>query len=362
VEILTTILAIETSCDETGVAVIAKQGDVVITKAAAVASQVDVHALTGGVVPEVAAREHVQVIGPLVVQVLREAEVQPGDLDGVAVTVGPGLIPALAVGVNAARALAYAWGKPLIPVHHLEGHIYSALLRSAESEKLIRQPAEQSAKLTDDFPVLALIVSGGHTMLVQVDGHLQYELLGTTRDDAAGEAFDKVARMLGLPYPGGPEVSRLAVDGDPAAFDFTRPMQHSGDLDVSFSGLKTEVLYTVRELSAKELAAKRADIAASFQQAVIDTLIGKTLRAMEQVSPAAVVLAGGVAANTALREQLAAAVAAAGGTLRVAPRELCGDNATMIGQVGVLAHAQGRHVSWQQIDAQARVSLESFSS
>lgn len=338
-----TILAIETSCDETGVAVVRREGERVHVLAEKVASQVDVHALTGGVIPNVAAREHTLVLRPLLHEVVKEANVANSDLTAIAVTVGPGLQPALAVGVNAARTLSFALQKPLIPVHHLEGHIYSALL---EGEPV--------------FPALALIVSGGHTMLVRIQDHVQYEVLGSTRDDAAGEAFDKVARLLGLAYPGGPALSQLAQRGNNEAFAFTRPMLKSNDFDFSFSGLKTEVLYTWRDLPENERLVQRAHLAASFEQAVVDTLIYKTERAARQHMPAVLLLAGGVAANEPLRnhmQQLAATLAI---PLRIAPLALCGDNAVMIGQAAAFAYARGRTADWRTVDAHARIPLSDF--
>jgi len=338
---MSTILAVETSCDETGVAVLQKGGEEITVLAQALASQVDVHALTGGVVPEVAAREHVKVIGPLIQKVVKEAGIKnpESNLKAIAVTVGPGLIPALAVGVQAARTLAYVWKLPIVPVHHIEGHIYSAL------------PA------TEAFPALALIVSGGHTMLILINNHLHYEVVGETRDDAAGEAFDKVARLLELPYPGGPSLSTLAVAGDKATFPFPRPMMNTKDFDFSFSGLKTAVLYTLRD----NPAAAPADIAASFQQAVVEVLVEKTRRAAEKYQPKTLLLAGGVAANILLREQLAVMAGEARIPLHIAPPELCGDNAVMIGQVGLRAYEQGRIQNWRDVDARARVSIETFS-
>lgn len=347
-----TVLAIETSCDETAVAVVQKNGPTITVLADIVASQVDIHAATGGVVPEVAAREHLQVIGPLIKQVMTAADAKPAALDAIAVTVGPGLMPALSVGVNAARILAYVWKKPLVPVHHLAGHVVSALLRRDPNNIQLYQVPDQTT-----FPALALIVSGGHTLLLKVTDFLTYEILGTTRDDAAGEAFDKVARLLHLPYPGGPAISKLAQEGDASAYAFTRPMLRSGDLDFSFSGLKTEVLYTVRDLSEQALQAEAANLAASFQQAVVESLVIKTVRAAEQLVPKVVLLAGGVAANELLRTSLAASLAAKNIPLQVAPLELCGDNAIMIGQVGVLAFAGGRATTWQHIDAAARLDI-----
>ena len=349
-----TILAIETSCDETGLAVLRQTNDQIKVLSSALASQIDIHKATGGVVPEVAAREHTQVIRPLLRKVLREANIDPAQLGAIAVTIGPGLQPALAVGVAAARALAYAWRKPIIPVHHLEGHIYSALLPSPQA----RGGDGGGVK----FPLLALIVSGGHTMLVKMTDHVNYQIIGTTQDDAAGEAFDKVARLLGLPYPGGPHLSKLADRGDSQAFDFPRPMLNSGDHNFSFSGLKTAVLYKLRKLDLLDTSADRpgevANIAASFQAAVVDTLVTKTSTAAEQENIETVLLVGGVAANQKLRQELSRQLAAQNITLRVAPLELCGDNAIMIGQAAFFSH---RQTTWKNIDAHARLELSLFS-
>lgn len=391
-----TILAIETSCDETGVAVVQRQGNAIRVLASTLASQVDIHQQTGGVVPEVAAREHASVIQPLIKKVLKG--VRPPNpkgsdpfIDAIAVTVGPGLAPALSVGVTAAQALAYAWDKPIVPVHHLEGHIYSALCASnALNQKETSNTALPSASpdkgrlggvtaVPEPFPALALIVSGGHTQLVHVPAHITYEVIGATRDDAAGEAFDKVARLLGLPYPGGPQISRLAEQGNPAAFTFARPMINSGDLDFSFSGLKTEVLYTLRDLARGATTKpsphqacppfwrvrgrsrggdQAANLAASFEQAVVDTLIAKTRVALERFRPRALLAAGGVLANKKLRHALATLTQDTDVELRLAPLSLCGDNAVMIGQAALFAHTAGRTASWQDIDAVARLPLD----
>lgn len=350
----TTILALETSCDETGVAALQKEGNIVTVLAQVLASQVDIHALTGGVIPEVAAREHIRVIGPLVKKVLKESRIASPDsqLTAVAVTVGPGLMPALAVGVQAARTLAFAWQKPVIPVHHIEGHIYSALLDAAGQNL---RTAHYQLPAADAFPALALIVSGGHTMLILMRDHLHYDVIGQTRDDAAGEAFDKVARLLNLPYPGGPHLSRLAKQGNKEAFYFPRPMVNSGDFDFSFSGLKTAVLYKLRD----EPVARPADVAASFERAVVDILVAKTQRAVERYKPRTLLLAGGVAANKPLRRHLRSMANAIHIKLQIAPLNLCGDNAIMIGQVALLAYENGREQSWQTIDAQARPPLAS---
>lgn len=352
-----TLLALETSCDETGVAILNRVGDTIKVLSSKVASQVDIHKLTGGVVPEVAAREHASIIRPMIAKVISDSKVTGENLDAIAVTIGPGLVPALSVGVTAAQTLAYAWQKPIIPVHHLAGHIYSALLTKDYNLK------------TNNFPALALIVSGGHTMLVKMAGHLQYQVLGSTRDDAIGEAFDKVARLLGLPYPGGPALSKLAEQGSSQAFQFSRPMLRSGDLDFSFSGIKTEVLYKLRELNMGTGGPKtRANVAASFQQAVVETLVAKTKEALRPVRQAQgkqaqgqqyqlVLLAGGVAANKLLRQQMQSMADELDIPLRIAPPELCGDNAIMIGQAALFAYQKNRTNSWRDIDAHARLGL-----
>lgn len=344
---MTRILAIETSCDETGVAVMSLEGDTITVQAEVLASQIDIHKETGGVVPEVAAREHVKVLPVLVKKVLADAGIAnpKEELNAIAVTFGPGLMPALAIGVQMARTLAFAWDKPVIPVHHLEGHIVSALLGSQDTTYALPQ--------NDVFPALGLIVSGGHTMLVHVSDMLSYKILGQTKDDAAGEVFDKVARMLELPYPGGPHVSKLAAVGNRKAFPFPRPMAHSGDLAFSFSGLKTAVLYTLRD----NPIAKKEDVAASFEAAVIDSLVGKTKQALQTNAYKTLLLSGGVAANTYLREQLATLAQDEQIPLNVAPLALCGDNGVMIGQAGLLALQNRRIVSWKDVAPKARVAL-----
>src|SRR3989338_8557143 len=284
-------LAIETSCDETAVAIVRHSKDAILVLGQAVASQIDIHAVIGGVVPEVAAREHVTILPSLLRTVLKESGIKPAQLDAIAVT--------------AAQTLAYSWKKPIIPIHHLEGHIYSALMSQVNPNTKTQNPTNQRSQPIHEFtipdqhqtfPALALIVSGGHTMLIQLNHHLQYNVLGTTRDDAAGEAFDKVARLLNKPYPGGPAISQASVSGNPLAYPFTRPMLRSGDLDFSFSGLKTEVLYKVRELSKDQPVASFVnDIAASFQAAVIDSLLAKTNLAISQGEPHLLLLDGGVA-------------------------------------------------------------------
>jgi N6-L-threonylcarbamoyladenine synthase len=297
----TVILGIETSCDETAAALVTQDGTV---KANVVASQADLHARYGGVVPEVASRRHLELVSPVIREALAQADATLDDVDRVAVTRGPGLIGALLVGLAAAKALAWARRLPLVPVDHLDGHIASLYLRPAPLEP----------------PFLCLLASGGHTMLVDVESYTTQRILGTTLDDAAGEAFDKGARLLGLGYPGGREIDRLAREGDPAAFDF--PVARVPGLDFSFSGLKTALLYATKKLSPEELAQRRADLAASYQAAIVRALVERVREAAEQTSAARIAVVGGVAANSELREALADAA--------LAPLELTTDNAAMI--------------------------------
>jgi N6-L-threonylcarbamoyladenine synthase len=295
------VLGVETSCDETAAGIVSGDGRLL---ANVVASQAELHARYGGVVPEVASRRHLELVAPVVTEALAQADADLDDLDAVAVTRGPGLIGALLVGISAAKALAWARRLPLVPVDHLHGHVASLYLEP--------DPLEP--------PFLALLASGGHTLLLEVRDRSGYEIIGTTLDDAAGEAFDKGARLLGLGYPGGAAIDRLARAGDPEAFSF--PVAHVPGLDFSFSGLKTALLYTVRDLSTRELEARRADLAASYQRAIVRALVGRTLEASEQTGLAQIAVVGGVAANSELRAALPGA--------RLAPLELCTDNAAMI--------------------------------
>ncbi len=359
----TTLLAIESSCDETGVSVVRKEGVELRVLSELVASQANIHKATGGVVPEVAAREHLAVIGPMIQSAMKQAGIDQHGIDGIAVTIGPGLMPALAVGVQAAKTLAFVWRKPIVPVHHIEGHIYSALLAGEDPNSYTALLASQQVQALDSaMPALGLVVSGGHTMLIEVTDHLTYSTLGQTKDDAAGEVFDKVARMLSLPYPGGPHVSALAEQGDAKAYDFPRPMRHSGDLHFSYSGLKTAVLYQLQSIGETVSDQDRASIAASFEAAVIDSLAAKLVQAAKQKQYRTVLLAGGVAANKRLRARMQEEADALGVSLRIAPQALCGDNATMIGQAGVFAYEAGRQKNWNEIDASARMDIEEFSS
>lgn len=327
------LLAIETSCDETAAAVIESDGQSVSVRSSTVSSQAELHAAWGGVVPNLAAREHVKNIIPIVESALREASVTPEEIDCIAVTRGPGLIPALLVGVSAAKTLALAWKKPLLGVNHLEGHIYANLFASGAELR---------------FPLLALIVSGGHTQLILMRDHFEYELLGETDDDAAGEAFDKVAKMLGLPYPGGPEIGKRAdayriEHPDMKAARFPRPMLSTGDYRFSFSGLKTAVLYSLQKETAETLADPEfvALIAHEFQEAVVDTLVGKTERALQRYQPKTLVIAGGVSANARLRERTESMVAGYPDCqFLMPPFQYSLDNAAMIGAAGILRYAR----------------------
>jgi N6-L-threonylcarbamoyladenine synthase len=322
------VLGIESSCDETGVALYERDGSGGRLLANALHSQVALHALYGGVVPELASRDHIRRVLPLTGQVLAEAGKTLGDLDGIAYTQGPGLAGALLVGASIATALGYALSIPAIGIHHLEGHLLSPLLA---------EPAPQ-------FPFVALLVSGGHTQLLEVDDVGAYRLLGESQDDAAGEAFDKTAMLLGLPYPGGAELSRLADTGDPKRFTLPRPMLDSGDLDFSFSGLKTAVSTLVRKNSDASRhiePATRAAIARAFQESVVDVLSAKSLAALDVAGCARLVVAGGVGANRQLRERLAKESKRRGFELFFPPLELCTDNGAMIALAGALRMESG---------------------
>jgi N6-L-threonylcarbamoyladenine synthase len=333
------VLGIESSCDESAAAVLDEQRGLLAHE---LFSQVDVHRLYGGVVPELASRDHVQRLLPLVRQALANAETSLDELDGVAYTAGPGLVGALLTGAALGRSLAYALGVPAVPVHHLEGHLLAPLLEE-------RPPP---------FPHLALLVSGGHTMLVVVHGLGQYRLLGETRDDAAGEAFDKSAKLLGLPYPGGPELARLAGSGRPGVFDFPRPMLDRPGCEFSFSGLKTAVMLAVREQAPD--GQRRADIARGVQDAIVATLVAKTARALEDTGLRDLVVAGGVAANRALRAGLETAARRCGAAIYFPRLEFCTDNAAMIAMAGLARLQQGGGTGHLAIEARAQWPLESL--
>ena len=306
------ILAIETSCDETAAAVVDED---LLVLSSVISSQIDLHASFGGVVPEIAGRAHVELLEPVVAEALRQAGRSPSDprVEAVAVTAGPGLVGSLLVGLSGAKAMAYAWGVPFLGINHLEGHLFAAQL---EANDLVA-------------PYVTLLVSGGHTMLIAVDGAGCYRLMGETIDDAAGEAFDKVARYCGLGYPGGPAIDRLAREGDPTALALPRAMMGEG-LDFSFSGLKTSVVRAIEKDSTLALA----DVAASFQAAVVDVLVKKAMRAVDEIDATAIVLGGGVAANSALRSAMSDAALERGIRCALPSMAMCTDNAAMIAAAG----------------------------
>lgn len=311
------VLGLESSCDETGIALYDSERGLLAHR---VYTQIAVHAEYGGVVPELASRDHVRKIMPLIKEALAEADLRIQDIDGVAYTSGPGLVGALLVAVCLGRSLAWALDVPAIGVHHMEGHLLAPMLEDEAPQ----------------FPFVALLVSGGHTQLMLVKGIGQYTLLGESLDDAAGEAFDKSAKMMGLPYPGGPALSKLAEQGDAQRFKFPRPMTDRPGLDFSFSGLKTQVRTTILELAPEGILAEqdKADIAASFQQAVVDTLVLKCKRALKQTGAKRLIIAGGVGANKHLRAGLREAVEKMGGQVFYPRPELCTDNGAMIAYAG----------------------------
>jgi len=396
------ILAVETSCDETAIAIAEflgpKQNPSVRALSHIVSSQAKLHAKFGGVVPNLARREHQKNLAPILLHALnqagahkskvnprfnrgqnpkvqvkiqtdidailaRESEllrqfkkyilpIKPPPVDAIAVTYGPGLAPALWVGVNFAKALAYLWGKPLIPVNHMAGHFFSASrLESGRGKKVTgyRLPVIK-------FPTVALLVSGGHTELILIKKPWKFRVIGETLDDAAGEAFDKVARIMGFPYPGGPAISRLAAKGDAKKYPLPSPMLYSKDYNFSFSGLKTAVFYLIRDLSPYETRSHRNDIAASFQSAAIDVLVKKTVRAAKEYKAKTILLGGGVAANKKLRRDLAAALKRElpNSKLQVPRSDLCGDNALMI---ATAAYFTGKKTAWRNVQADANVTI-----
>lgn len=337
------VLGVETSCDETGVALLRwdpqQPGRGLLSHA--LFSQIALHAEYGGVVPELASRDHVRKLVPLVRQALKDAGLAPADLGGVAYTAGPGLVGALLVGASAARAMAWALGVPAIGVHHMEGHLLAPLLEEDPPEP----------------PFVALLVSGGHSMLVEVKAIGEYTILGDTLDDAAGEAFDKTAKLMGLPYPGGPALARLAEQGTPGRFRFSRPMVDRPGLDFSFSGLKTQVLLAWQ--ASDKTAQTRADIARAFEEAIVDTLAIKCRRALEASGARRLVIAGGVGANKRLREQLADAAAKDGFRVYFPRLAFCTDNGAMIALAGAIRLASGQHQD-ATIQVHPRWSLETL--
>lgn len=332
------VLAIESSCDESAVAILDERRGLLAHE---LFSQVDLHRVFGGVVPELASRDHVRRLLPIAKSALGKSGTEPKDLGGVAYTAGPGLIGALLTGAALARSLAYAWKLPAIGVHHLEGHLLAPLLEA--------QPPP--------FPHVALLVSGGHTMLMRVQAVGQYALLGETRDDAAGEAFDKSAKLLGLPYPGGPELARIAEHGRAGAVDLPRPMLDRPGLEFSFSGLKTAVLHAAR--AAPLTDGRKADIAHAAQEAIVDTLVEKSMRALQQTGLDVLVVSGGVSANARLRQRMTQAGRERGARVYFPRLEFCTDNAAMIAVAGLARLKAGQHDNLA-IQAHARWALTSL--
>lgn len=329
------ILGIESSCDETAAAVV-KNGREVLSNI--ISSQIVVHRKFGGVVPEIASRKHIEHVMPVIDAALEEAGITLEQVDAVAVTYGPGLVGALLVGLSAAKSLAWAAGKPLIGVNHLEGHVFANFLNDADLKP----------------PFLALVVSGGHTALLKVTGYNSFEMLGQTRDDAAGEAFDKVARVMGLPYPGGPEIEKLALEGDPHAIEFPRAMLDS-PFQFSFSGMKSAVINYLHNQEQAKRTVNKADVAASFQDAVTDVLVQKSVLAIRETGLKDIVLAGGVSANKVLQDKLAAAAEKEGARLVHPTKILCTDNAVMIACRGHFMYEAGVTSPW---DLNANPSLK----
>ncbi|PBB05000.1 tRNA (adenosine(37)-N6)-threonylcarbamoyltransferase complex transferase subunit TsaD [Salimicrobium humidisoli] len=332
------LLAIETSCDETAVAVIKNETELV---ANVVASQIESHKRFGGVVPEIASRHHIEQITVTLEEALQEAGMTLDDMDAIGVTEGPGLVGALLVGVNAAKGIAFARQKPLVGVHHIAGHIYASRL-----EKEF------------EFPLLALVVSGGHTELVLMKGHNNFEVIGETRDDAAGEAYDKVARLLKLPYPGGPEIDKLAAAGEPV-IDFPRAWLEEGSFDFSFSGLKSAVTNKLHNAGQKGEEFRPEDVAASFQESVVEVLSTKTKKAAEAYGVKQVIVAGGVAANSGLRARLLETFRETDQELLIPPLKFCTDNAAMIAAAGAVAYRQGHRAGWD-LNAHPGLDLEEY--
>lgn len=334
----TKILAVETSCDETSVSVIENATN---TLSNIVLSQIESHKRFGGVVPEVASRHHVEGMTTTIDEALKKAQVTMEDIDAVAVTQGPGLIGALLVGINAAKALAFAYDKPIIPVHHIAGHIYANHLE---------QPLQ--------FPLMALIVSGGHTELIYMKDHLNFEVIGETRDDAVGEAYDKVARTIGLSYPGGPQIDKLAAEGKDR-YDFPRVWLENDSYDFSFSGLKSAVINKLHNLRQKGEAIEAADVATSFQNSVVEVLVGKAMNACRAYDVQQLIVAGGVASNKGLRTHLTQACKDNDITLHIPSMKLCTDNAAMIGAAGHYLYQRGMQAD-MSLNGLSSIDIEAF--
>ena len=321
------ILAIESSCDETAAAVVKNGRDVLSN---IIYSQIELHKLYGGVVPEIASRKHIEKINPVITAALEEAKVTLDDIDAIAVTYGPGLVGALLVGVAEAKAISYASGKPLVPVHHIEGHISANYIENKELEP----------------PFLCLVASGGHTRLVKVADYGKYEIIGRTRDDAAGEAFDKVARAIGLGYPGGPKIDKVSKEGNPHAIEFPRAKIAGAEFDFSFSGVKSAVLNYLNQCEMKGIKISQADVAASFQQSVVDVLAGRAIAAAKKLGEKRIAVAGGVAANSALRQRLKEECEKEGIALCYPSPIYCTDNAAMIAAQGYYEYIAGVRSGW----------------
>ena len=365
------ILSIETSCDDTAAAIVEKTADGVAVLGNVVSSQIALHAGYGGVVPNLAAREHSKNIVPVIEETFRAAGLTPSDIDLIAVTQGPGLIPALLVGTTAAKTLSYLWRKPLIGMHHIEGHIYANFISSQNTKYQI--PNTESGPTKEIFPLIALVVSGGHTQLMLMRDHFQYEILGETQDDAVGECFDKVARMLGLPYPGGPAVSERAdafrngKNQISETFSFPRPMLNSSDYHFSFSGLKTSVLYFLKKHEDEKNDERFiSQVCHEFQEAVVDVLVGKTEKAILEYQPRTFVIAGGVSANVRLRNRLRTMIENSfPDTVFLTPEfKYSLDNAAMIGAAAAfryeqLSDAERETLSrnWKTLDPNDNLSL-----
>lgn len=332
------ILGIESSCDETAAAVV-RNGREMLSNV--INSQIDTHKKYGGVVPEIASRCHIEAINTVINEALKEAGVAFSDITAIAVTYGPGLVGALLVGVSTAKALAYALKKPLVPVHHIKGHICANYVAHPKLKP----------------PFVCLVASGGHSHIVYAKDFISYEIMGMTRDDAAGEAFDKIARILGLGYPGGPKIDALAKEGDPNAFEFPRVKMANDSLDFSFSGVKTAVINHVHNLEQKGVNFNKADIAASFQNAVTDALCGHTIEAARRKSAKTIAIAGGVAANSALRDKMTNMAAEDGISVIYPPPVLCTDNAVMIAAAGYYEYILKRRAD-MKLNAAASLSLE----
>ena len=332
------VLGIESSCDETGAAIYDTELGLLAHN---LHSQIELHKEYGGVVPELASRDHVRKVIPMVRSVLQSAACRPADIDGVAFTAGPGLAGALLVGAMVGRSIAYAWQVPALGVHHMEGHLLAPMLEAD----------------APPFPFVALLVSGGHTQLVKVAAFGKYELIGDTLDDAVGEAFDKTAKLIGLPYPGGAALAALAEQGDPQRFHFPRPMVDRPGLDFSFSGLKTCAVNTFRQAAAPDDPTLRADIACAFQQAVVETLVIKCRRALQLTGWSRLVVAGGVGANQALRERLYELMVTENGTVYFPRQEFCTDNGAMIAYVGAQRLLAGEHDDLQ-VEVKPRWSIQ----